>query len=766
MALDFRFKPQHGPARFGIEETGIGDPSLGDARHVQTGVIDKSGAVITEALGQTVQDVGRVAIAGEQYRQQREKGKALSALQEDLQGNIQSFTESQSNPQLAQESLITAAQSQTAETSLMGEWFQGTPGIEMKQIQAVRDTHANAIATLQKAQSQGRMSIQQFQDRTLAITREHINRNPALMGELLAHSKQVLGITGMSDIIEAQGKREDNEAELKKERRARLTSLANETDTIHLYKPGTDDLDEEKMMPIIQYRMEAKQLANMAKTELDLSTLDKKKQAESFAREEAPKVMDGHYMELLKNIKSTKESIELNEQQKMTAIRSHLDTSISSFRNLPAVRQLGYVTETKEAAEIYEKRVNALRNSIEKDITFEDLDKRTKAILSISQTGQAQALVDRFNVPAMKTLTDLIALNPSLFTENTKALSPLISSLGELAEGIRGSLSTNYNITLPDGKNAVTSYIGNLATNAGRGDEYSKSTLNTVIDTVYSDRQTQKFPTVESRFLFDDKFIEMIGRSGNKEGIKNLDTNAREKAISLLHQHMTLAVNNLDRELSDARQQGGTIELRTIPDGRVTLFTSGTVNEQASENIRRNYITRINNSIMAMSNLYGSSSKEAAQQLFSQYEPLKGLALQKEGETKSTQKEVTGRPNSSNPLNLTIPGKQGKFQSFDSQEEGIIAASKQIDRYVSGKTTGTPLTTVEDIAGTWNNENEKGSASKKDYVANIVRHSGLDPKATLNLNDIQTKTDLIFGMSKAEGNHLTHRQIRLALGGK
>lgn len=125
-----------------------------------------------------------------------------------------------------------------------------------------------------------------------------------------------------------------------------------------------------------------------------------------------------------------------------------------------------------------------------------------------------------------------------------------------------------------------------------------------------------------------------------------------------------------------------------------------------------------------------------------------------------------GRPNETNPLNITIPGKQGKFQSFDNVDEGIVAASKQLDRYAEGKLSGmggTKLDTVSKIVGKWNNENEKGSSSKKDYMKTVVQYSGLSPDEVLDLSDPNTKADLIYGMSKAEGKGLRPSQILAAL---
>ena len=85
------------------------------------------------------------------------------------------------------------------------------------------------------------------------------------------------------------------------------------------------------------------------------------------------------------------------------------------------------------------------------------------------------------------------------------------------------------------------------------------------------------------------------------------------------------------------------------------------------------------------------------------------------------------------------PG-QGGFQAFATPEQGVAAISRQLDRYASGATTGTPLTTVRQIVSTWAPPNENPTEA---LIARASRIVGADPDAPLDVSNPQVKARLI-----------------------
>lgn len=121
-----------------------------------------------------------------------------------------------------------------------------------------------------------------------------------------------------------------------------------------------------------------------------------------------------------------------------------------------------------------------------------------------------------------------------------------------------------------------------------------------------------------------------------------------------------------------------------------------------------------------------------------------------------------GGERGNNFLNLRVPGKTD-FQSFKTPEEAVSAYSTQLDRYISGKTTGKALTTVGDIVGTWNNEKESGSMSKANYLKVIEEKIGLGAGEAINTP--AEKAQLIWAMQFAESGKekMSLASIRKAL---
>jgi hypothetical protein len=673
MALDFRFKPQHGPASFGIQETGASDPNLASAMHVQRGVVDESGAVMAASLGQTI----GIADRGLKQHREEQKGKALSGLQSELQDHFQSYMDGQGAPQRANEALIDASQSREDENNLTAEWF--TSGNGMEQIKAVRDSHANALSRLEKAQAQGSMSIQQFQERTKSITREHINRNPALMSELLEHAKQTLGITGMDDIIKAQERGEDSNRDLMKERDSQVKTRANHHGLTMQYIPNTNIVDYRAMEQLIKHADYGEQILKLAKQENNIVDEQDKVIARHFAGNEGANLREAHHRDVLKALSVINET-EPNPQKRMDAMRSLMATASNDFESLPQVAKYADHPLVRHQIELNRKSNEAISKIFEGAVTQADMKTYLENQRSIMSSSENINTMARMNVSETEMILKFGTAFPHLFLNNPTRSASALGSITNLLE--KRPLPGDYQATLPDGTPIISKFVGHLAKEAGNGNQAAIKPLNDSINSVYDARNTKNFESIEARYAFDDHFITMLGSSENKKGIGQLDNNAREKGLTLLHEHMELTTGNLQKDLDAARSMGGTITLATIPDGRVTILTKGNVNQQAVEHLRGRYITRVNNGILAMSNLYGSSSKEAADQLFAQYDSLKGLQTTAKEETSRSSGKIQSSdrdPNISQELTDALAKRD------EDQGKSIVKESKTVNPPIEKK---------------------------------------------------------------------------------
>lgn len=83
-------------------------------------------------------------------------------------------------------------------------------------------------------------------------------------------------------------------------------------------------------------------------------------------------------------------------------------------------------------------------------------------------------------------------------------------------------------------------------------------------------------------------------------------------------------------------------------------------------------------------------------------------------------------------------GSDGRFARFATPEQGQQAQVNQLRRYMQGRTTGKPLTTVQDIVSTWSPQSDPGNAagSTQNYANYVARRLGVDPGAQLTEADL------------------------------
>jgi hypothetical protein len=87
------------------------------------------------------------------------------------------------------------------------------------------------------------------------------------------------------------------------------------------------------------------------------------------------------------------------------------------------------------------------------------------------------------------------------------------------------------------------------------------------------------------------------------------------------------------------------------------------------------------------------------------------------------------------------------WQSFDTPEAGIQGIANQLDRYASGATTGSPLTTIRQIVSTWAPPSENPTAQ---LIARASQVVGVSPDQPLDLSNPAVKGKLVEAMIRGE----------------
>tara|TARA_R110000868_G_scaffold343794_2_gene604754 strand:+ start:3601 stop:4764 length:1164 start_codon:yes stop_codon:yes gene_type:complete len=121
-----------------------------------------------------------------------------------------------------------------------------------------------------------------------------------------------------------------------------------------------------------------------------------------------------------------------------------------------------------------------------------------------------------------------------------------------------------------------------------------------------------------------------------------------------------------------------------------------------------------------------------------------------------------------NPLNLKTKDVTG-FREFTTVGEGIKAAVAQLQRYFAGEgiAKGKDIKSVQDVIGMWRPKSDRRGEkdiSQKDYEKVVADTIGVSPTDTLDINNKETLSKLIHGISKVEGNEVDLDTILKALG--
>jgi hypothetical protein len=753
MAVE-RIRQQRTPTQFGVDATGLSAPSIEASSFSTQGVVNRAPAIKFQGLANLAENVGNIAVAGIKYGQEFNEGMQLADLERQHEENINDYINSKKNPQIAQEAAIDAATLDGVSNSL---WNKLGEGASIEDIDNVDKHFQDKLSTMKKAMNQGVMSPDEFAQRSLAITRQAINRNPALYDDIINHTKKVLNLSGVESLMKAEQAGQDS-AEKQLQKRVDYAMQISKENNIPLRydRYGNFDLQyAEDQNSIVQ---KEKFAADVISRQGALRDANEVAQAGDFVNKFGIHGVNG----LLNQTHDQLISI-LNSD----ASGSHgLDIARQAYQQLkqgvaeranPVMHRPG----VKEVVDYANKQADSNLAMLEKFTNKEDRVNYLKNQASLVRDQDYLDTAKLVSPQAMNMLTQILstANAPRLLAteEGRVVMGKITKTLGNVLSGVQNGLNTDYTVKDPSGKNAVANAVDVLAGSIKKGDTASISGLENIISTVHADSKNGKFATTAEKYKFYDDYIKVLGNNSNRDSFKSLGEVASGKASENLEEYLNLTLKDFKSDVASVSNKGTEVRIGTLPDGRLNIQTS---NQADTDFLLQKYGIRINNGLRAFSNLIGSDTKKASELLYPQYDALKGLIPQQEG------KQEGGKPNSSNPLNLTVPGKQGVFQQFNNTEDGIRAASNQLDRYFNGQTTGKPLKTLDQIGGLWNNENEKGSTSKANYVKTLVKHTGFDPNTPLDLNNPSVKADLLHAMSIAEGRPIRPSQIMAALGMK
>lgn len=740
-----------------IQSTGLGRPSLEASSFVQQAPVDTSGIVgsnVTatalgmqaagietgaKAINQLAQSIPGIVDAGlEVY-----KHNALSSLQEAQNAEIDSFLQSQNNPEIAQLAGENAASLDLASHSLWDKLGKGQARIQ--DLDAVQEAFNKEAETLSNAVKQGVMQPSALRMRLLAITREHVNRNPGLSNELINHAEKVLALSGVSSLQDTKQKLDNSAAKaFEQQKNFLLKEFSKHNVEVDIFQTSNPEYLAEKQDELNKKKRSMAAFNNIVDDE-KLRGIKTQQQADQWAKQNGPKLLEGGLARFHVDAQGIMQAFAQDQNAIPGAIRDLANQYIAeAAENVGSAVSLAS-PEGRVFYDNYVKMISNVAESISQVQTGKDqvevLNNQVKinSLLNEQKLRSSGINPEAFDFAAKypEIANKWVINNPEIFDRLLRTTSALVFDGNHMDASLLQSMKSS---TAEPGVNDAVSISKNLLT-AGRNEEFRKSLA------IYKDATKMGNMSQAEVFSFFDSFTDafsqrFMGEQARKGASKEDVINVNEMA----GQYMEF----LGRAM-DSITQGKNVQAVEVPGVGVTYKVPG--DPKLERQLQNDYAGRINRMVKTFANIGNMTQEQAWNFIKIPYAGI--LKLPQEG----------GKPNASNPGNIKEVGGQG-FQSFSSPQEGIKAIAKQISLYTSGKSQNVsgPTPIPKDFLKIYNNAKEKGSATDGQYATNVARFSGLDLNQPLDQDDM---VDLVYGIVKAENvnSPLTRKDVRSAIQG-
>lgn len=584
-------------AEYGIRATQLSGPSMAGTGFIRQPVADESKVdLLKNVLGQ----------AGEAYQ-----GYQLASLEKEQEAVIDEYISSKQNPAIIAE---TEDDIGALDAAAEGLWnrvaSQPDYQPDVTDFSGVERTLNEKLAKLKAAKDQGVMSPDEFANRILATTREAVARNPGLYQELKQHSARVLELSGITDIIRSDLEQAKSAEKQKKDMQDYYLQLGKQHNVSVPYGP-TGEINWNRFVEQIQYIQNQELQVNVAKNVGSLDDEQRKAQGKMFMDTNGVSLMNGSLSNSL-NTAITLMNEGSDPQGALTQLRLMLNqerqnytSQFSPISNEPAV---------KAAFEYYDKQAQLIEDLVSKAVTKEDAVRASNNALKLLQNKEYTDVSKFVNREALSAITSLFSTAGAarIIDQNPQAMGDVMRTLGNVFSGAANGLGTNYSATIGP-NNAVSMGVKHLAENAVK-DPTVLPVLERTLSTIAQDiRNPSKFPEQADKFRFYEKLVKDLGSAEVKAGLSKIGAEGYRNSAELIDDYMTMTTPAMNTSIKKWENQGVSVQLDVLPDGRMLFKTN---NQVATRDLNSRYTSRINDSLAAMANLMGIDTKSVAVEHF------------------------------------------------------------------------------------------------------------------------------------------------------
>jgi hypothetical protein len=569
-------------AKFGSDVTSMSpvDPRVG--KYNLHGVEDTSAGVVAQTIGKAAE------AGGELY-----KGSMLNDLSLETQAVTREYMD-RSHPEGLQ---IEAAGLREGIDSI---WNSMDATIE--DVNPIEKEFQSRVSRLKLAVEQGAMSPEEFTNRTLSTLRNAVNRNPGMIKELSDHANSVLELSGITGIIKQDISDRDKLANAKHKDEEFILDIAKKANTPLMYNTNgsIDYVSMHKMNTAWQGEMALLDSANR-QTQFSEDTF------RTFGTQYATGKINEASTLAINILKDPTMPLD----KAMVQVNMVLDSVESGFSSDPRVSKIIDKPAVASTVNYLRNQVNAIKSNLKSFGIKEDAAAYFKNATNIIRDQQYQDMSKVVNPQMLDMLSkltanvgiaDFISKQPELKVE-------LYNGITRVLEGLPTNSVVLYG---GNAKSPINQIIGALSKDVMKeGSTTAPIALSNTFRTV--DADIAKLPLAE-KFNFYSNYTKTLGNASNKEGLAKLDDDARAKATLHVNDYANITLTNMKEVIDKYEGKGDKVSIGVLPDGRITITSNNPV---LTQEMNTKFIPRINDSILALSNLRGhTATKEAAKDFY------------------------------------------------------------------------------------------------------------------------------------------------------
>jgi hypothetical protein len=288
-----------------------------------------------------------------------------------------------------------------------------------------------------------------------------------------------------------------------------------------------------------------------------------------------------------------------------------LDSVEKGFNADPRISKIIDKPAVAATSKLIKDQITAIKSNLKSFASKEDASTYMKNSMNILRDQQFQDVSKVVNPQMLDVLAKLTAsVGVADFISKQPDLKVnLYNGISQITAG----LPTNSAALYSGPKNPINKIVDTLAKEAG-AKEPSASSLMAMSNSIKSiDSDISQLPMAD-KFSFYGEYTKTLGSPANTNGISKLDDDSRSRANGHVNEYAGITLTNMKEIINKGLATGDKVSFGTLPDGRLTVTST---NPRLTAELNGKFIPRINDSIAAIANLNGhTTKKEAAREFF------------------------------------------------------------------------------------------------------------------------------------------------------